>query len=55
MIGVEEVRLLQSEELADACTSALAEGGRMQMAYAWWPDPKTLELRYLLSRAAGAV
>ena len=51
MIGVEEVRQLQSEELHDACTSALAEGGRMQMVYAWWPDPKTLELRYLLSRA----
>ena len=50
MIGVEEVRLLQSEELPDACTSVLAEGGRMQMVYAWWPDPKTLELRYLLSR-----
>jgi formate hydrogenlyase subunit 5 len=49
VIGVEEVRLLQSEELPDACTNALAEGGRMQMAYAWRPDPKTLELRYLLS------
>ena len=23
----------------------------MQMAYAWWPDPATLELRYLLNRA----
>jgi formate hydrogenlyase subunit 5 len=51
VIGVEEVRLLRSEELLDACTSTLAEGGRMQMAYAWWAAPKTLELRYLLSRA----
>ncbi len=51
MIGVEELRLLQSEELPDACTNALAEGGRMQMAYAWWPEPQTLELRYLLNRA----
>jgi formate hydrogenlyase subunit 5 len=51
VIGVEEMRLLKSEELPDACANALAEGGRMQMAYAWWPDPKTLELRYLLSRA----
>ena len=51
MIGVEEVRLLPPEELPEACASALAEGARMQMAYAWWPDPQTLELRYLLSRA----
>ena len=50
MIGVEEVRLLPPEELPDACTRALAEGGRMQMAYAWWPELKTLELRYVLGR-----
>jgi formate hydrogenlyase subunit 5 len=53
MIGVAEVALRRPEELPDACAGALAEGARMQMAYAWRPEPHTLELRYLLSRAPG--
>ena len=52
MIGAGEMALLRPQELPDACAGALAEGWRMQLAYAWWPDPKSLELRYLLSRAA---
>ena len=50
MIGLAEMRLLRPEELPEACARALTEGARMQMAYAWWPDRHTLELRYLLSR-----
>jgi formate hydrogenlyase subunit 5 len=45
--------LLRPEELADAAVRALDEGGRMQMAYAWWPEPRALELRYVVSPAAG--
>ncbi|HUC19854.1 MAG TPA: NADH-quinone oxidoreductase subunit C [Acetobacteraceae bacterium] len=30
----------------------LAEGGRAQMVYAWYPNPDRLELRYLASAAA---
>ncbi len=30
----------------------LASGGRMQMAYAWYPEPHRLELRYAASPAA---
>jgi formate hydrogenlyase subunit 5 len=45
--------LLPPEELREAASRALAEGARMQMVYAWWPAPKTLELRYLIDRSPG--
>jgi formate hydrogenlyase subunit 5 len=32
----------------------LASGGRMQMAYAWYPEPQRLELRYTVSPAGNA-
>jgi formate hydrogenlyase subunit 5 len=32
----------------------LASGGRMQMAYAWYPEPQRLELRYTASPAGNA-
>jgi Ni,Fe-hydrogenase III large subunit len=32
----------------------LASGGRMQMAYAWYPEPERLELRYTASPPANA-
>lgn len=39
--------------LQDACRALLAEGGRIQMAYAWFPDPDGgPELRYLASTGA---
>jgi formate hydrogenlyase subunit 5 len=50
MIETEETVLLRPAELPEAMRRALAEGGRLRMLYAWWPDPDTLELRYLLSR-----
>jgi formate hydrogenlyase subunit 5 len=53
MIEARDAPLLPPEELPAAAARALAEGARMQMAYAWWPEPRTLELRYLLSQAPG--
>ncbi len=40
---------LPASELKDATTRLLAAGGRMQMAYAWYPEPRRLELRYAAS------
>jgi formate hydrogenlyase subunit 5 len=50
MNGVEIVAIGQ-EQLADAVTALRAAGGRMQMAYAWYPSPGRIELRYVASRA----
>jgi formate hydrogenlyase subunit 5 len=41
-------------ELKDAASRLLASGGRMQMAYAWYPEPDRLELRYTASPPANA-
>ncbi len=51
MTAMPDALLLRPEELPDAASRTLAEGGHLQMAYAWWPEPKTLELRYLLERS----
>jgi formate hydrogenlyase subunit 5 len=40
---------LRPAELKDAATKLLASGGRMQMVYAWYPQPRQLELRYVAS------
>jgi formate hydrogenlyase subunit 5 len=40
-------------ELRSALERLLAEGGRTQMVYAWYPEPDRIELRYLASAAAG--
>ncbi|MGC1253550.1 MAG: NADH-quinone oxidoreductase subunit C, partial [Xanthobacteraceae bacterium] len=45
---------LQPAELKDAATRLLATGGRMQMVYAWYPEPDRLELRYTGSPPANA-
>lgn len=42
---------LRPTELKEAATNLLASGGRMQMAYAWYPEPHRLELRYTASPA----
>ncbi len=39
--------LLQPEELKGAASDLIKAGGRMQMAYAWYPEPGRLELRYV--------
>jgi formate hydrogenlyase subunit 5 len=40
---------LRADELREAAAKLLASGGRMQMAYAWYPTPRQLELRYVAS------
>ena len=45
---------LRPAQLKDAATDLLAAGGRMQMAYAWYPEPHRLELRYTASPANAA-
>lgn len=38
---------VKAEDLAQAIRALHAHGGRMQMAYAWYPEPGALEVRYL--------
>ena len=45
---------LRPVELKDAAARMLASGGRMQMAYAWYPQPDRLEIRYTASPPANA-
>jgi formate hydrogenlyase subunit 5 len=40
---------LAPSELRHAASTLIASGGRMQMAYAWYPRPQQLELRYAAS------
>ncbi len=42
---------LHPSELKDAATRLLKSDGRMQMAYAWYPEPGRIELRYVASIA----
>ena len=51
---VAQVISLRPAELKDAATRLLTAGGRMQMAYAWYPEPDRLELRYATSPPANA-
>jgi len=46
------IDLVRPEELKGAASDLIAAGGRMQMAYAWYPEPGRLELRYV-SRPPG--
>jgi len=39
--------LLRPEALKGAASELVEAGGRMQMAYAWYPEPDRLELRYV--------
>jgi len=41
-------------ELSNQTRALLAEDGRMRMAYAWYPTPDRIELRYLSSRGLTA-
>lgn len=45
-------RQVCSSKLKAAAAELLAQGGRMQMAYAWHPEPHRVELRYLASETA---
>ncbi|HEX4080396.1 MAG TPA: NADH-quinone oxidoreductase subunit C [Rhizomicrobium sp.] len=42
-----------ASELHSRAHLLLQQGGRMQMAYAWYPEPDRAELRYLASRGPG--
>jgi formate hydrogenlyase subunit 5 len=46
-----QVSSLRSTDLKDATSGLLASGGRMQMLYAWYRQPRELELRYVASLA----
>ncbi|MEJ2378317.1 MAG: NADH-quinone oxidoreductase subunit C [Pseudolabrys sp.] len=48
MTVLQQTALLPAE-LKEAAAKLLASGGRMQMAYAWYPKPRQLELRYVAS------
>jgi formate hydrogenlyase subunit 5 len=43
--------MLRPEQLKDAATRLRAGDGRMQMAYAWYPEPNRVELRYVATEA----
>ena len=45
-----EVIPIEPEQVSDAIGGLLRGGGRMEMAYAWYPAPGRLELRYVGSR-----
>ncbi len=44
---------VEPSALPEVIGRVLAEGGRMQMAYGWYPSPGVFELRYLASRPPG--
>jgi Ni,Fe-hydrogenase III large subunit len=48
-----EKRMLEPGALAAQLDALLASGGRMQMAYAWYPQPGAIEVRYLAAPGAG--
>jgi formate hydrogenlyase subunit 5 len=49
-----EIMIVAPDKLAETVGRVIADGGRMQMAYGWYPSPGTLELRYVASRGTGA-
>jgi len=49
-----QLRIVQTGQLIDAASELISSGGRMQMAYAWYPRKDELELRYVASTAAQA-
>ena len=51
MKGALEIRLAPSE-LQPACEALLRDGGRMQMAWAWFPSPGDIEVCYLATQGA---
>ena len=45
-------RKISPDELPEVCRELTAEGARMQMAYAWFPEPERPEVIYLADRKA---
>jgi Ni,Fe-hydrogenase III large subunit len=52
MNGAAEQRF-SPDEMPDVCRALIAEGARMQMAYAWFPEPDKPEVVYLADRKPG--
>lgn len=50
--GVEYIHV-DPDKLNDRLEQLLSHGGRMQMAYAWFPEPATAEVRYLAAPGPG--
>ncbi|WP_287787502.1 NADH-quinone oxidoreductase subunit C [Acidiphilium sp.] len=44
-----ETATVPCERMPDIARGLFADGGRMQMVYAWHPEPEVIELRYLAS------
>ncbi|XBS71505.1 hypothetical protein ABK905_11615 [Acerihabitans sp. KWT182] len=51
--GVEYIRVT-ADSLGQRLKALLDGGGRMQMAYAWFPTPEAPEVRYLVATGPGA-
>lgn len=49
MKGIERIDIAAAD-LPGAAAELIAQGGRMQFAYAWYPEPGGIELRYLADR-----
>jgi len=49
-LSVAEPLTIEPERLPSAIGELIRDGGRMQMAYAWYAAPGRIELRYLASR-----
>jgi formate hydrogenlyase subunit 5 len=50
-MNVSQHTLLLPERLRDAASRLRETDGRMQFAYAWYPDPQHVELRYVATEA----
>ena len=50
-MNVPQQTSLQPDQLTAAATRLRDADGRMQMVYAWYPDPSRIELRYVATEA----
>jgi formate hydrogenlyase subunit 5 len=50
-MNVSQQTSLQPEQLREAATRLRDTDGRMQMGYAWYPEPQRMELRYVATEA----
>ena len=50
-MNVAQQTAMRPEDLRDAATRLRETDGRMQMGYAWYPEPDRIELRYVATEA----
>jgi formate hydrogenlyase subunit 5 len=48
-VAAAEIATVEPEDLPQTVSELIGDGGRMQMAYAWYPSPGRVELRYIAS------